>query len=91
MALPLTVTVIALGDNHVPTWLVARATKGGNGVKKGELYHPLAVNHKGEIAVSSIANAAELVTGPQGHWHKMLDFEWVENSAAKPEGSANDN
>ena len=88
MALPLTVTVIALGDNHVPTWMQIRATKGGNGVKAGALYHPLAVNHKGELAVSSIADAGTLIAGPRGNWHPMLNFDWVENSAAKP---GNDN
>ena len=82
------VTIIALGD-LVPAHLVVKATKGTNGLKAGSLYHPLAVNHKGELAVSNIANVQELVGGPKGHWHPMISFDWEVNEAAQ--APANDN
>lgn len=76
------VTIISLGD-LVPAHLVVKATKGANGLKLGALYHPLAVNHKGEIAVSSIAETQTLIGGPKGHWHPMLSFDWEINDAAQ--------
>ena len=82
MSLPVTCTQIALGD-LVPNHLVLRSTKGGNGLTKGALYHPLAVNHKGEIAVSPITDIQALVQGARGMWHHMLGFEWQSNEAAR--------
>ena len=83
MALPLTVTIISLGD-AVPTHVLVKATKGGNGIKAGAIYHPLAVNHLGKIAVSSTDKPTELVKGPQSNWHPMLNFEWYVNETLDP-------